>query len=145
MLITNASHAIAGPAATDVDLAATEAPREDFADLSTAASGFATTPRAIKTSTHADGAGFEDRAFAGSQQQPESAFASDAATSAPDSAHSKRSIAGLGLDQPGSASKRLRPAESDSPLSKLPQSLDGLSTGETGVSEHSHFCFASCS
>lgn len=131
MMQYNACRAIAGPAATDVSLAATKAPTEDFADLSTAASGFATTPTAIKTSTHADGAGFEDRAFA---EQPESAFASDAAASAPDSAHSKRSIAGLGLDQPGSASKRLRPAESDSPLSKLTQSLDGLSTGETGVS-----------
>ena len=127
--LSAATHFAAGTSATDVE-AATAPGKEDFADFSATGSGFASTPSAIKTSMSGDAAGVERGTTADQQQHAEAAYASDAAASAPDSAHSKRSNAGLGMDQTGSASKRLRPADSGSPVAKLTQNFEGLSTGE---------------
>lgn len=87
-----------------------------------------------------DEAGVEHRTTADQQQHAEPAYASDAAASAPDSAHSKRSIAGLGMDQPGSASKRLRSADSGSPVAKLTQNFERLNTGELLTANLPKYC-----
>lgn len=132
-MVQNGLPSHAGTAATDVKpVTAAARAGGDSADFS-GTSTFANNPTAIKTSPEADESRLEDRTTADSQQHVEPAYASDVGASAPDSAHSKRSIAGLGLDQPGSASKRFRSAESDSPVNKLTQNFEGLSTGKAAV------------
>lgn len=135
--------AVAGPASTDVQPVTAATPAADDATDVSRSSSFANTPSPVGIGQQANDLSLNDRTASREQQQTEPRYSSDAGVGAPDLAHSKRSIAGLGMDQPGSASKRFRPAEADSSISELTQNFEGLNTGKATISVLTELLYSS--